>query len=281
MGDVEGISTIVSLINPAGIVYGITVIVLVFVSTKFVNRFLDGLGERMSDRRLLFQQLSSLFGFGAILFAVFYSLFAAFHWTKEAVTIVSGGLGVALGLSLQDLVKAVIAGITLLFDRPFQVGDRVSVGSTYGDVVSIGLRSVRIVTLDDNLVTIPNNTFMNEAVASGHAGENNMLVQMDFYIDVHEDLDAAVALAEECLTTSRYIYLHKPWAVLANQVVLRDLVTYRLRLKAYVLETKYEKPFSSDVTRKLMRVFKEQGIRAPRVHQMNQVVSVRSEDLSE
>jgi len=50
-------------------------------------------------------------------------------------------------------VAVLVAGLLLLFDRPFRVGDRVSFNDVYGEIVSIGLRTVRLQTLDDNLVT--------------------------------------------------------------------------------------------------------------------------------
>ena len=53
-----------------------------------------------------------------------------------------------------------------LSELRFAVGDRVEFSGTYGEVVEMGLRSVRIATLDDNLVSIPNNMFLGAAVAT-------------------------------------------------------------------------------------------------------------------
>lgn len=45
-----------------------------------------------------------------------------------------------------------MAGVLILINEPFQVGDRIRFGDYYGEVREIGLRSVRLVTLDDDLV---------------------------------------------------------------------------------------------------------------------------------
>ncbi len=101
-----------------------------------------------------------------------------------------GGAAVAIGFSLKDLVASLFAGIILLFDRPFQVGDRVTFGNTYGEITSIGLRAVRLQTLDDNLVTIPNSRFIVDPVASGNAGELDMMVVMPFHLALNADIAA-------------------------------------------------------------------------------------------
>jgi hypothetical protein len=68
-----------------------------------------------------------------------------------------------------------------MFDRPFQVGDRVSYGGEYGDIIKIGLRSVRMNTLDDNIITIPNNKVFTDVTVErqlrrpGDAGGDGLL----------------------------------------------------------------------------------------------------------
>ena len=69
-----------------------------------------------------------------------------------ALTVIGGALAFAVGFALRDLVASFIAGVTILFDRPFQVGDRVTYGGEYGDIIKIGLRSVRMSTLDHNII---------------------------------------------------------------------------------------------------------------------------------
>ncbi len=63
--------------------------------------------------------------------------------------------------------------------------------------------------------------------------------------------------------SSRYIFLAKPVVVLVNQWVSDYLVGVRLRLKAYVLDTRHEKAFETDVNLRVLRAFGENGINAP------------------
>ena len=64
--------------------------------------------------------------------------------------------GLAVALAAQDTIKNLLGGITVLADRPFQVGDWIVVGDVEGTVENIGFRSMRIRTFKDSLVTVPN-----------------------------------------------------------------------------------------------------------------------------
>lgn len=69
------------------------------------------------------------------------------------------GIGsLAVALAAQETLRDTFAGFTILLDRPFKVGDRVELLdiSTWGDVQAIGLRSTRIRTRDNRMVTVPN-----------------------------------------------------------------------------------------------------------------------------
>ena len=55
-----------------------------------------------------------------------------------------GVVGVIVGLALQDLLKDIIAGIAILTEDQFQVGDNIKVGDFRGDVISLGLKTTKI-----------------------------------------------------------------------------------------------------------------------------------------
>ncbi len=76
----------------------------------------------------------------------------------EIGTLIAGlGIGgAAIALAAQDSLKNLFGGITLYIDRPFKIGDRIKIGEIDGYVKDIGLRSLRIRTLDGRAITIPN-----------------------------------------------------------------------------------------------------------------------------
>lgn len=69
---------------------------------------------------------------------------------------VFGAFTVAIGLSLQDVFKNFFAGIYLLIERPFRVGDRIAIRNVIGEVQGIDIRTTLVKNVDSELVLIPN-----------------------------------------------------------------------------------------------------------------------------
>ncbi|HEX6242893.1 MAG TPA: mechanosensitive ion channel domain-containing protein, partial [Polyangiales bacterium] len=156
-----------------------------------------------------------------------------------------------------------IAGITIMFDRPFQVGDRVSYGGEYGDILQIGLRSVRMSTLDHNIITIPNNKIFTDVTSSGNYGDLEMQVAMHFYLALDQDAKLAAELIREICLTSPYVSLAKPIPIFAKPIILGSRVALHVRARPYVFDCKYEEHFETDVLFRVLEAFREHGISMP------------------
>jgi len=85
-------------------------------------------------------------------------LLAHFGVNVSAVTAALGIGGLAFSLAARDTLADAIAGTIILLDQPFRIGDRIEIQGvgTWGDVVSIGLRSTRIRTRDNRMIIVPN-----------------------------------------------------------------------------------------------------------------------------
>lgn len=245
----------------------ITLILLGLFILVMINKAVRDLSQKLMDklpsRRFLILQLATLFSFIWYIGGVFSLIAGVIQPPQELLLATGGSMAVAIGIALKDVVASIIAGVILLFDRPFQVGDRVSFGDTYGEIVSIGLRSVRLNTLDDNLVTIPNARFITETVASGNAGALDMMVVTDFYLALDEDIEKARDIVFNVIVTSRFAYLRKDVTFSIEEVAVAERLAIRLRAKAYVLDVRYEKAFQSDIVVRVSRLFREHEIRRP------------------
>ncbi|MBL7250920.1 mechanosensitive ion channel family protein [Alloalcanivorax marinus] len=220
--------------------------------------------ERVPARRFLILQLTTLIGFAIYTLGTGALILGVLNPPREFILAAAGSVAVALGFALKDVAASLVAGLLLLFDRPFQVGDRITFDDTYGEIVSMGLRAVRVQTLDDNLVTIPNALFITDVVASGNAGELDMMVVTDFHVGLDADLEAARDIIEEVIVTSRYAFLKKPVTFAIEEVAVAEYLAIRLRAKAYVLDVHYEKAFQSDLVLRVTALFRERGIARPR-----------------
>lgn len=254
---------IAGLIRWTGVLSSVLVIAGAFFALRFLNETVGRLNNRFAAQRLLFQKITTFVQFAIYIATTIVVIAISFRLDQTAIALIGGTIAVSVGFAVKDLVASFIAGITIMADRPFQVGDRVTFGGEYGDITAIGLRSVQLQTLDDNTVTIPNNKFLNEITSCGNYGALDMMVVMDFHIGADQDMLRARTIVSEAGLSSRYVFLAKPVVVLVTQVILGDMVAIRVRLKAYVLDTKFEKAFETDVHLRVLQAFAAQAIAPP------------------
>ncbi len=109
----------------------------------------------------LLVDLSRLFlvGLGAV-------IVLATVWKADLAGLVTalGISSIVIALALQDTLGSIMSGIALLFERPFSVGDWLRVGESVGQVIDINWRSVRLQTLEREMIIIPHKLISNEIV---------------------------------------------------------------------------------------------------------------------
>lgn len=241
----------------------IMLVVCIYIVVTLVTKWSSTLQQKFSGRRLVILQITTVFSFVTYLFGVVSTFYFVFRPSRELLVTVGGSAAVAFGFALKDLVGSILAGFILLFDRPFQVGDRVSFDNVYGEITNIGLRSVRLQTLDDNLVTIPNSKFLTDSVASGNSGALDMMVVATFYLSIYQDLEVISKLLREVVITSRFVFLEKPVSVTYEEVAIAQTFAIKVNVKAYVLDVKYEKAFLSDITIRASKILEQNNIKRP------------------
>lgn len=86
----------------------------------------------------------------------------AFGWILTSFSV----LGIVIGLSLQDILKNFFAGLWVLVERPFRIGDTIEVDGHQGEIAEISFRTTRLRTADGREVIVPNATLMTNAVVN-------------------------------------------------------------------------------------------------------------------
>ncbi len=86
--------------------------------------------------------------------------FLGASWSTLITAFSVSTLAVVFGL--QDLLKSILGGAFLIFERPYQVGDRIKVRDNEGEVTEIGVRTTTLITDDHATVTIPNSLHLGE-----------------------------------------------------------------------------------------------------------------------
>ncbi len=227
---------------------------------RLTNRALELLAERSTKYRITVKSLIpvvKILGWVVLIFIVVAGIFQPPAATLLAF---SASIGVAVGFASQDILKNIFGGIMILFDRPFQSGDKIEVGSHYGEVIEIGLRSTRIVTPDDSVVSIPNSEIMNTSVSNSNTGETNCQVVAEVYLPVDVDTIEARKIATQAAQVSRYIYLNKPITIVfANEYKDRKSLL-KMKIKAYVYDIRDEFKFKSEMTEIAIKKLIEAGL---------------------
>ncbi len=230
----------------------------------FIIRLLISLISSLSIRYprydFTIKRIIPIFRILAWIFLIYIIVIGIFNPPAATLFAFFTSVGVAVGFAAQDLLKNVFGGLVVMFDRPFQIGDKIEAGKYYGEVVEIGIRSTKIVTPDDSLVTIPNSEFMVQNVSNSNSGENNCQVVAELYLPINIDTERVREIATEAAQVSKYIFLNKPIAVLFFNEIKDRKTVLKVRLKAYVSDLSKEFHFKSEMTEIVLRSLIEQGI---------------------
>ncbi|WP_394841331.1 mechanosensitive ion channel family protein [Pendulispora brunnea] len=261
--DAPDVTKLASFLRWGGLFFSLIAIFGAAIVLRVIARLSDRLGTRFANHRPTIQKYESVARFSTYIVTLAICLTLSVKLDSATLTVIGGTIAFAVGFAMRDLVAAFIAGITIMFDRPFQVGDRVEFAGQYGDIIKIGLRSVRMNTLDHNVITIPNNKVLTDVTSSSNWGALEMQTPFDFYVGVDQDAELAAELIREACLTSPYVFLERPVPVVAKQVILNDYVAMHLKARPYVFDCKYESAFATDVHLRVAKAFRAHGIRPP------------------
>jgi MscS family membrane protein len=245
--------SILEVISLGKVIWAIIFFVAGLYIIRLLTKILEIFAERSTNYRITIKgviPIVRIFGWMIIIYIVIAGIFRPPVATVIAVT---ASVGIAVGFAAQDILKNIFGGIMILFDRPFQVGDKIQLGEYYGEVMKIGLRSTKIVTPDDSTVTIPNGELMNKSVSNTNYGEPNCQVVAEIYLPIDIDTERVRQIATEAAQVSRYVYLNKPITVLFFNEIKDRRAYLKMRLKAYVIDIRYEFQFKSDMTEVVMK----------------------------
>lgn len=145
---------------------------------------------RMDEQLLPFFRRLAL-----ILLVMIASIILLSHFEVDVSALVTTlGVGsLAIALAAKETLEDTIAGLVIVMDRPFRIGDRIEVQDldTWGDVVDIGLRSTRIRTRDNRMVIIPNSVIGKSLIVNHSYPDTQYRIEIHIGIAYGTDLEHA------------------------------------------------------------------------------------------
>jgi len=182
--------------------------------------------------------------------------------TQLALTVVGGtGLvGLAVGIAFRDITENFLASIFLSMQRPFGTGDLIEVADVTGYVQQLNVRTTVVMTLDGNLVQVPNALVYKSTLRNFTASPNR---REDFVVGIGYDdpIDTAQEVAREVLADHPAVLKDpEPW-VLADGL---GAATVNLRVYFWLNGREHSwLKVRSSVIRLVKRAFQQQGISMP------------------
>ena len=164
--------------TPSSIIWNLIVSTLIVVWSFFAVRttrsIIKAISGRATVHSIIRPQTLPLFNNVAsvvVLVLSTYLIFSAWNIDMTAWLASAGIIGIAVGFAAKDTLANLFAGVFILADSPYKIGDYVVLeGGERGKVTHIGIRSTRILTRDDVEVTIPNAIIGNTRVVNESGG---------------------------------------------------------------------------------------------------------------
>ena len=254
------ITQIGELVSFSKIFWSIVLILINILGLRLIFRLLHFFADRNARLRFMVKAFIPVFRIIAWSIVVYIIIQVIFKPNWQTILALSASIGVAVGFAAQDFLKNIFGGFTIIAEKSFQVGDKIQAGEHYGEVLSIGFRSSKIVTADDSVVTIPNADLTAESVSNSNNGKTNCQVVAEFYLPEQIDFDNVRRIATEAAQISGFVFLNKPISVLFSHEREKETSYIKMRLKAYVLDVRYEFAFKSQMTEIVLQELRKEKI---------------------
>lgn len=173
-----------------------------------------------------------------------------------------GIAGLAIGFAAKDSLENFISGLTILLDRPFAVGDWITIDGYFGQVENITLRSTRIRTLNEETVVFPSVDMVTHPIVNHSAG-GPLRVDVSFGIAYKEDVAKARSVVLGTIDgDDDRIANQKP------RVIVKELAdsSVGLELHVYVADPRHAASVRASSTERIKRALDEAGIEIPFPH---------------
>ena len=178
----------------------------------------------------------------------------------SGLAVIFGFLSVGIGFGLQNLTSNFIAGLMLLFEQHIQVGDRITVGDTEGDVTEINIRSTTIRSLNNIAIVVPNSEFISSTVINWSHGDPKTRLEIEVGVSYNSNLDAVINSLLEAAKEHPLTLSHpepKAWLMSFGDSA------WNMRLLAWVSDPQGRRQILSDINCSIVKKFRQNQVEIP------------------
>lgn len=177
-----------------------------------------------------------------------------------SLAVLTGAIGLGVGLGFQDIAKNFISGIIMLLSKTIKPGDVITVDELTGRVEEVGVYSSRMKTVLDATVIVPNSEILNQRFINWTHDRRIRMVEIPIGVHYDSDIDKVIEILYQAAEDLEHIMSDPPVRVL--------LVNYGdssvdFHVRVWTDEVMYFTRMVSDYNLHVWRLFKESGVVIP------------------
>ena len=235
---------------------------LIFVLSLYLARLLSNFLKRVLQRRRAPAGVVQLLGQLALWSIIVAGIITALQQFVDVTAFLAGLgiLGFTVGFALQDIMKNFAAGVILLVQQPFHVGETIGVKGFDGTVLAIDLRSTEMKATDGRIVILPNADVLANPIIN-YSRANQRRVELSLNLSHASEPDSVRQIILKAIESVPG-FIKEP----APVIVFNSLTDHAVELNAnfWVDVTKNDPFHAKDaVLLNVMSAFSEQGIEIP------------------
>ena len=258
--------------QPRDLVWGIWIGLVFLPLSRFVGHLMRSFETRVLARgsetaldETALPMINKFIRFTVIAIGV---LLAMTHVGIQIAPLLAGAgvVGLALSLAAKDTLSNLIAGVLLIMDRPFQVGDRIELWNapretgTWGDVIEIGLRATKIRNPDNLVVVVPNNEIMQRDIINYTMSGEHIRLRIPFSCAYESDIERAKLLLEEAAAEVSGVKMDPAPIVIVRGFGPSEV---NLQLRVWIQEARNRRRVSDEIGARAMLKFNAAGVEIP------------------
>ncbi len=269
---IVGISLAIIYLKPAeklvfysnGILYSVIAIIWIITAIKISNAVIEDSVHRIADVTGLGKEIIPLIeNFSKIVIIVIGLMVILSIWKINITPVLAsaGIAGVAVAIAAKDTLANFFGGLSLFVDKPFKLGDFIVVDEKLkGEVVDIGIRSTRIKTPDDILITIPNSILVSSKIINESAPSPKIRLRLPVTVAYGSDIELVERAVMEILNTNPDV-LKEP----APRLLFMSFGDSALNLEIFfwIADPFLRFKVTDSINREIYKKFNEKGIKIP------------------
>ena len=257
----------------------IAILVIAVLFANWVARSMRKMGNQAHMRHgaddTLFAFSASLLKYVIFAIAIVLAL-TQLGFPTASLADLLGGAALAIGLALQDTLKAVAAGVMLAIFRPFRIGDYVTLSGMEGEITDITPFRTTFKQIDNKVVSVTNDKVWGDPLVN-HTRQTRRRLDLYFDISYDDNMDHALeTLLGVANGHPRVLAKDETWV---GVHALADW-SVRLRLRAFVATPEFVQ-VRADITKGVKEAFDREGISIPFPHQVNMAYRPPAQHTSE